>query len=192
MKVRKLKKKTVFQILALLVIFASAFYLAHIAQEDESIRAVVANYGYWGVFFLAFISGFNLLVPIPAIAFMPLYIVSGLHFFSTIIIVTLGMVAADSLAFALGRLGKHLALHLTQGESRILEQLEKWRLRYPSSPLLFVFLFAAFVPLPNELVLLPLGLLGYRFLIVLPLVMGGNLIFNYLYSTGLLQVFGSL
>lgn len=189
MRLGRLKRKTVFQLLALLAVFVLAFSLASVAKEEESLRLIVADYGYWGVFFLSLVSGFNLIVPIPAIAFMPLFLVSGLKFFSTILVITLGMVIADSVAYALGKLGHRVASQTVSKESGWLKKLEEWKMRYRQSPLVIVFLYASFVPLPNELILIPLGLLGYKFLPILFFLAGGNLVFNILYSSGLLKIF---
>lgn len=185
-------KKIFIQALILAIVIAGAFYLANLAENSSTIRDIISTYGYFGVFFLALVSGFNLFVPIPAIAFMPLYMVSGLHFLSTILIITLGMVVADSIAYVLGRFGHSVFKKLTDKENKILSKIGDWRARHRFLPLILIFLFAALIPLPNELLLVPIGILGYRFLPILPVLASGNLVFNLIYSSGILHIFESV
>ena len=56
-------------------------------------------------------------------------------------------------------------------------------------PLAALFVFICIVPLPNELLLIPLGLLGYRIVHVAPVIFIGNITFTLLYAKGLLELF---
>jgi len=175
----------------LLVAFIiAAFYLARIAQENEPVRMLVADYGYVGIFVTSVVSGFNLVVPIPAIAFLPLFLESGLSFALIILFISAGVTLADTVAYFIGRAGRHIMSHSV--EERVLVNLERVRARYHWAPITVLFLFAAFAPLPNEIVMVPLGLLGYRLLTVLPVAVAGNLVFNALYATGTIGLFNLL
>ena len=179
--------KITLQLLFLAGIVALALYLAKLATESEVLREIVASYGYIGIFVISVISGFNLFVPIPAISFLPLFIESGLSFWPTIFLITLGMSVADIIAFMLARAGRHIAAQ-SFGE-RAFATLYKLRDKHYKYPLVFLFFFAAVAPLPNEVILVPLAFMGYSFRHLLPVVFAGNLIFNILFAKGLLKIF---
>lgn len=174
---------------ALVLIFAVAliFYFSQFAKESEFVRNFVQSYGYFGVFVISIISGFNLAVPIPAVAFLPLFIEFGMDFWTTIILIAIGVTLADSLAYFVGRVGKEIVVH--SFEEKILIKLGNIRERYPRAPMFILFFFASLVPFPNEVLVVPLGFLGYRPLKVIPVVFVGNLAFNALYAAGLINIF---
>lgn len=182
--------KLLFKIAGLTALVALAFYFAGLAQNNESVRQAVTGYGYTGIFIVSLIGGFNLLVPIPVVAFMPLFLESGFNFWPAILTITLGMTLADSVSYVLGRLGHQIAHHWTK--EKFLEKLESFKGRYEITPVIIIFLFASFAPLPNEVLLVPFGFIGYRFLRILPVLVAGNFIFNILYSLGALGIFNAI
>jgi len=182
--------KIVLRIAGLIGVIVLAFYLAYLASENEVIQEMVASYGYTGIFFVAIISGFNLLVPIPAASLIPLFIESGFSFWPSILVISLGMTTADTIAFILARAGK---LIVTESfGKRIFERFSSLREKYYRSPLVFLLFWAAFAPLPNEILLVPAAFLGYSFKHVIPVVFVGNFIFNILFAKGLLNFFQAL
>lgn len=172
--------KLVLQGGALIAIIALAFWLASLTHENETIKTLVESYGYIGIFIVALISGVNVAVPIPAVAFLPLFLESGLSFWPTIGIIAAGVTIADFVAYFIGKAGRHIIPSPFQ---------EKLFTRYWWSPLVVLFLFAAFVPFPNEILLIPLGFLRYRAVLLFPVVLAGNLLFTILYATGLIELF---
>lgn len=174
---------------ALVFIIGAAFYLAHFAKSIEAVREAVYSYSYVGIFIISLISGFNLAVPVPSVAFMPLFLESGLHFWASIAFIVAGVTVADSTAYFIGKFGRHLA-HSTNGS--MIARLERIRERYKWGPIAALFVFVSFVPFSNEILLVPLGFLGYRFLQLLPVIIFGNFLFNMLYSTGAVELFGVL
>jgi membrane protein YqaA with SNARE-associated domain len=173
--------------LLLLGFIAVALYVAIAARESEAIRHFISQYGYGGIFFVALFSGFNLAVPIPAAAFMPLFLESGLAFWPTVILITIGVTVADLIAFFVGHFGRHAVMHTFQ--IRILSKLETFRERYQWLPFVILFLFAAFAPLPNEILLVPFGFLGYRARSIFFVTLSGNFVFNTLYALGFINIF---
>ena len=179
--------KFTFQGIALAIVVAGAFYLANFARESEAVQEVISTYGYFGVGVVALISGFNLAVPVPAVAFMPLFLESGFNFWISIFFLVAGVTVADFVAYYIGKLGRHITLYSRDGN--MLARLERIREQYRWGPLVALFLFISFVPFPNEILLIPLGFLGYTFYRLLPIVIVGNFLFNILYSTGAVGLF---
>ncbi len=179
--------KLIFQGIALIAVIGIAFYFADLARGSENIREVVLGYGYIGIFIISLISGFNFVAPIPAISFLPLFLESGLNFSTTIIIISLGMTAADSIAYLLGNLGKKMVGGKTARKME--ESIKKIHEKYTWAPLVLLFVFASIAPLPNEVLLVPFAFLNYKLRYIVPVVFGGNVVFNILYSQGILNLF---
>ena len=182
--------KIILQGAVLVAIVAFAFYLAGVASDNALIQEIVSGYGYVGIFIIALISGFNLLVPIPAVAFLPLFLESGLLFWPAIMFITLGVTCADVLSYTLARAGKKIVSQ-SFGE-KIFNKFHELGSRYPRSPLALLLLYACVVPLPNELILVPLVLFGYSLKRIIPIILFGNLIHQLLYAKGVLGIFNIL
>lgn len=172
----------------LAVVVALIFSFARVVQENESIRNLINSYGYVGVFVISLISGFNLVVPIPAASFLPVFLEAGLKYPVTILLITLGMTMADSIAYFVGGVGKDVLSQSPAAERRV-ARLIKIRDQHSWIPLAFLFIFASIAPVPNEVLLVPFAFLGYRYLYIIPIVFAGNLIFNVLYSAGVINLF---
>lgn len=183
-------RKSIFHALLLAATAALIFYAAYWAKENDAFSRIVAEYGYKGIFFVALISGFNLAVPVPAVAFLPLFLEAGLSFWPTVIIIVLGITSADLIAYFIGKVGNQIAS--SAFESKILAKLTRARDRYRWMPIAALCIFASLAPLPNEILLVPLGFLGYRFLHIFPAVLVGNFVFNAIYATGAVSLFGAL
>lgn len=157
--------------------------------DNKQVIEIVERYGYAGIFVIAIVSGFNLIVPIPAISFLPLYVASGLSLFLVFLTIAVGVTIADTVAYYIGHFGRIAA----SGEiARIIQRLIKWREKNHALPYIILFLFATFAPLPNEVLLIPMGLLGYRLAYVLPIVFTGNLLFNSFSGYGLFNILGRI
>lgn len=173
---------------AFLVAFiAFALYFARFVQENEILQEIVHQYGYGGVFLLAFVSGFNVAVPLPAVAFMPFFLQAELSFWSLIFFIVLGATIADLTAYFVGRVGRQALVHAVDGS--IVSRLGRIRERHFWWPIGLLFLFSAFMPFPNEIMLAPLGFLGYHFFRILPALLAGNVLFNTIYAFGFMNAF---
>ncbi|TSC67720.1 MAG: Uncharacterized protein G01um101472_329 [Parcubacteria group bacterium Gr01-1014_72] len=177
----------ILRLIALIVVVAGAVWLGQFAGEHEVLRELVAEFGYVGVFVIAVISGFNLAVPVPAAAFVPLMLAGGLSLPIVIAVIVFGVTLSDYLAYAVGKGGRHLVL--TASEKALSHELVSLHRHHPRMVLFLLFLFAAVAPVPNEIAVIPLALVGYRFgEIVFPLLLG-NAVFNVGFTIFLLELF---
>lgn len=174
--------------MGLAVVLSVAYWLARLAHDSETVRMTVASYSYVGVFTVSFISGLNLVVPLPAVAFLPVFIEAGLDYIWVAVVMSAGMTIADAVAYGFGSLGRK-AYVVAKGNGRAIRRIEGFRKRHKHGPLLALFAFASFAPLPNEVMVIPMGVLGYRLRHILPIVFIGNIIFNTLYAAGIIKVF---
>ena len=70
-------------------------------------------------------------------------------------------------------------------------KIKEWRKKYPKMPLGVLFIYTLIVPAPNELIVIPLALAGYRLTHILPILLVGNFIFNTVLALGLITIFDS-
>ena len=166
-----------------------AFLAARGASGSEAVLGLVADYGYAGVFLAAIISGINLVVPVPIVSFMPLFLEAGLDFWLTVAFISAGMTVGDTVGYFLGWFGRDIP---SPGLRRIVERLTSYRERHYWLPLSILFIFASAAPFPNEVLVLPLALMGYRLIALLPFMLAGNFIFNTWAAAGLTGIFERL
>ena len=174
----KESRKAVIKIVVVAALLAVSFFAAVKLQTNPDLASAIIRFGYVGVFFISVVSGFNLIVPIPAVAFLPALLGAGMDPYILVVVITLGMTVADSGAYFIGQAARTFTL--SKHQSRIKDRIERIRRRYPRLPLFLLAVYASFVPLPNELFVVPLALLGYRPVPVILAVLIGNTIFNIL------------
>lgn len=143
--------------------------------------------GLFGLFGLSILSGFNVIVPIPIAALYPSFEALGYSAPVIIGVIATGMTLGDSIGYVLGMLGRSIVP--TKGK------IQQYVLRYTHRPVLLSFLVLVYgmvIPLPNELIVIPLAALGVRwYLILIPLLIG-NIFFTTLLAfgaTGITQLF---
>ncbi len=177
----------ILRLLALLSTLAFALWLGSIAHENEAVQELLLSGGYLGILLFSIINGFNVFVPVVTASFIPALTTAGLNVYVSLFLVSLGMTIADCTAYFLARVGHGNLSRLNVRVTRSIEFAEK---RSHSLPLWILGFWALFVPLPSEVVLIPLGLLGYPPRLVLPIVIIGNIVFNTIVVFGLIGFFG--
>ena len=179
------KKYTVFA-LFFVAVTTFALWLSIFVSESEVAQELVAKYGYLGIFVMGTVSGFNLAFPVPAVAFVPVFTASGLSAVPAVILMALGMTLGDLAGYFIGRAGHEVLLKNHNSDNGI---LGKFREKLRRAPLLLLFLYIAFVPFPNEILVIPMGFIGYRLKHIFPVILAGNMIFNTLASLAFLGIF---
>ena len=177
----------IFKLIGIAFIFVLAFWLARTAQDSSIIADIVLQYGYVGIFIISVISGINVIVPIPAVSFVPLFLEVGFGFWTMIATMVAGLTVADLLGYAIGRSGRELAS--SWNHKKIFRRLDSMKSKHYFVPIIALFFFASLVPFPNEVLVIPLGFLGYRFIhVFIPLFLG-NIIFTIFTSFGVINLF---
>lgn len=172
---------------AVLVVVGFAVWANLQAPEMEAAREAVAAAGYGGLLAASVVSGFNLVAPIPIVAFYPFLMESGFSPVPTLALIALGMTTGDFLGYLVGDASRELARGRLRG---FRARVEKVHGRHPLLPLGLLFLYAAFAPVPNELLVIPLAFMGYRLAGVMAAVLLGNAIFNTWMAIGVSWLFG--
>ncbi|NEN93346.1 MAG: hypothetical protein F6K48_32480, partial [Okeania sp. SIO3H1] len=129
--------------------------------------------------------GLNAIVPIPAATLTPVFLAAGLAPLGIILALVVGTVIADALGFLLGRSTKELVEEhyprLTQYLTRLTTANRVWLF-------LFIVGYAAFVPFPNEAMLIPLAFSGIKFRYVLTPLLLGNLLHQLILVYGITEL----
>lgn len=178
----------VIKITSLLVFFTFAIYLGLETPNNETLRDTITRFGYVGIFVASVVSGFNIVVPIPIIAFAPAFVSGGLNFFLVILVISFGLTVGDLIGFLIGDIGKDISRG-REKNIKLIQILKTLKERYRFSPYLLMFLYAAFVPLPNEVLVIPFAFLGYKLKYLFPAFLLGNIIFNLLFGYAGVTVF---
>lgn len=177
----------ILKLIGIAFILVLAFWFVRLAENSSFIRDIVFDYGYIGIFIVSIISGFNIIVPVPAVSFVPLFLEVGLSFWTIIFVMVAGLTVADLLGYAIGRSGRELAS--SWNHKKIFRRLDRMKSKHYFAPIVALFFYASLAPFPNEVMVIPLGFLGYRLShIFIPLLLG-NIIFTILASFGVINLF---
>ena len=174
------------QLTAVVALLALIVWANVYASEHDLVREAARGLGYPGIFAAAAISGFNLVVPVPVIAFFPFFMEVGLDPVMTVVVIAIGMTAGDLVGYLVGRAARDMVRPKDGG---VIRRLESLRERHPYLPLAAMFLYASFAPIPNEVLVLPLAFLRYPVGGILVAVLAGNMIFNGLIALGVFHFF---
>ena len=154
-------------------LFGPALWAAQGLTTNESLRETVASFGYLGVLLTGIVSGLNTIVPVPGATFSPLFTAAGLTIPLIIFFLALGTLIADFISYLLGRASREL---LSERYPKIVTYFTRLRTNHKRLLFPMVTLYAAFVPFPNEAILIPLAFTGIRFVhLLLPLIIGNIL-----------------
>ncbi len=177
-------------VVKLIVIVALVGFMVWVnlrAGDMEAARAGAAAAGYPGLLLASVVSGFNVVWPVPVAVFYPFFIESGFEPVPTLATIALGMTGGDLLGYLVGNATRDLGHHRLAGFRARAEALHA---RHRFLPLGLLFLYAGFVPLPNELLVIPMAYMRYPLPAVMAAVLCGNLIFNTTVAFGVAWIFG--
>ena len=182
-------RRIALQLAGLVVVVALVTWANLYAAEHDVVREMARRFGYPGIFLAAAVSGFNLVVPIPVITFFPFFMEVGFDRVITVAVIAVGMTTGDLVGYVLGRTTRDVFAPKISGT---MARLERLRERHRVLPFVVMFLYAAFAPIPNEILVIPLAFLRYPLALIFTAVLAGNLIFNALVAFGVLQVFEAI
>ena len=173
------------KVLAVAALAAFAVWVNVSAAQIAGVREAAAAAGYWGLFGVSVVSGFNLVAPVPVALFYPFLIETGFAPLPTLLTIAAGMTGGDFLGYMVGNAARDALGHRLR---RVRARLEVWlnalRVRHRLLPYGILFLYAAFAPIPNELVVIPMAFMRCSLAGVMTAVLLGNVIFNSLMASG--------
>lgn len=173
-------------LLLFLLITWTTFVTAGKLGESEAVQSALSAYGYLTVLGIALVAGLNAIVPIPAATFVPLFTEAGLYLPLIITMLIVGTTAADFIGYALGRLSRD---YVRNKYPRMLRWLKKIHDQHAHLILPFIIAYAAIIPLPNEIILIPLAIIGYKTRLLLVALLVGNTVNQTALAYGYENVF---
>lgn len=183
---RKNWNRLLFTSVLLLLTITAVFHLAQFIIADATAQNLVQNFGYWGVLLVSYIAGLNALVPVPAGSFVPIFVAGGLAMPLIITMLVIGTFLADMTAYLLGVLGRKIA---TNKYPKLIHYSSILKEKNNFYVVLGVFLYASFSPLPNELILVPLALMGTPIWLLVPPLIVGTIIYQGAFALGITGLF---
>ncbi len=159
-----------FFVILILVVVALAFWLTQFVTNDTYSQKLIQEFGYLGVLIISFIAGLNLFIPVPAATFVPVFTAGGMNLFTIITLLVTGTMLANLLSYGIGRYGSGITkTHYPKIQEKLLTLYHNQKKYAPY----LIFGFTALMPLPDEVFLIPLGIIGIQFRsIIVPLLLG--------------------
>jgi membrane protein YqaA with SNARE-associated domain len=160
----------------LIVVFAILTVWFASIEPEGAFKEFVVRYGYLGFLGVAFLGGLNFAVPSLHLAFIVPLLNVGLELWLLVILAAIGTTLADGVGYGLGRSGEKAFSAL----SRLRSWGKRFVARYPRLAPIILVGWASFVPMPNEIFVIPAGVIRYGFWRTIFLIFAGNVIFNLL------------
>ena len=176
-------------IAVLVVVIITALFAAQYIENSATAQVFVSNLGYVGVTIIAVVAGLNVILPIPAFTLTPIFTAAGLGMTGIILALALGTLIADILGFLFGNWSRE---HIYKHYPKVIGFLEKIYIKKPHLIVPVIFLYAAFMPFPNEVLVIPLALLKVRLQVLIVPLFLGNIIHQAIYAYGMQGIFGWL
>lgn len=173
-------------LLLFLLLVSLALFAASYLEEHPTLQTAIAHFGYPGIIAIATIAGLNVIVPVPAASLVPVFTTAGLYLPFIILSLTIGTVIADFIGYRFGRWSSSY-VHSTYPER--IRKLKRIHTTHKFWIVPITFLYAAFIPFPNEALILPLAIIGVRFRIMLIPLLAGNLLNQTIYAIGIQNIF---
>lgn len=168
------KKKRALNLFGFLSIIGMALFFSYLltkyVDQTESAQILIQEFGPLSILIISFISGLNALLPVPAASFVPIFTTAGIPLPIVIILLISGTLAADLVAFAVGVYGRKITkTHYPEMQKKLVKLYSDKKEWVP----FIIFGFTAFIPFPNEVYLIPLGIIGVKLKqIIIPLLLG--------------------
>jgi membrane protein YqaA with SNARE-associated domain len=155
---------------AVTILIIGALFFANYVSNNTGAQAIVYKFGYIGVFVVSFISGVNVIIPIPPATFVPIFTAAGLLLPLIVTALVLGTLFADLAGYIIGILSKKFVAYHYPKTNHFFKELKN---KHEKLLLPFVFFYTAFIPLPNEAFIIPLAMMGVRIRnFIIPLILG--------------------
>jgi membrane protein YqaA with SNARE-associated domain len=182
-------RKHIINSVLFLIIFAVALYAAFQAAgyvaASPATQTFLVQFGYLGLYVISIFTGLGIL-PLPAATFTPILTAADLSLIGIIIALTLGTTTADILSFGFGHWSK---AYVTEHYPKMYERVKHLYGRRRKLVIPFACFYLAFVPFPNEIILIPLAVLGMPLRQLLIPIIVGNVVNQTIMTFGISSLF---
>lgn len=182
---KHVQKKIIVVIFAFIVmsISVASFFI----DSDAFIAMIGINNAYLILFTVSATAGVSILTAAGFYTFFVSFIQLQVDPVIAAVIAGIGLSVGDMIIFTLARLVKRSSrriemLEMYQKICHFIEKLPTW------SVYLFVFLYGAIIPIPNDILMAALGALRYKTVPIIIAIAAGNIILMLLITKGVISV----
>lgn len=165
--------------IVIFILIAWGIFL-YLVGPETIIQTLGVRNSYLAAFLIALIGGTSVFTTASFYATLAALAIGGLNIFILSFISAVGVALGDSFFFFLGSRGRNLSSPSFKNK---LDKFSKWLYRLPGwlTPF-FVFIYTGLIPLPNDILMVSLGLGKYKFKKIIPFVFLGDFVFMFLIS----------
>jgi len=161
---------------AFIAIFVGWTFMIYKIPPTDIVHSLGVDNSYFLVFALAFLGGTSILFPFPYYLVVFTLAAGELNPIYLAILAGTGVMIGDSTSYFVGYTGREI---LSPAFSKKFSKIYNWVLKKPKGLLpIFLYFYSFLVPLPNDLVVIPLGLARYPYLKAIIPLWAGNISFN--------------
>lgn len=152
-----------------------------IPSARQTLLDLAGKYGYAGIFLVSFLGGISFFIPLPyPILIIPL-VEAGLNPWLLALGAGIGATLGDGISYYLGRTAADAYPEKLKGFKHAAANIYN---RYPWFAPLILFAWAALIPFPNEVFVVPFGITRYGIWKTLAIAVAGNMTFVFLIAKG--------
>jgi len=181
-------KKNIIKAVVGLSVLVGILILQREFADNAYVQEVAMSTGYLGVVIFTVFNSFNYFVPIVTPSLVPTWAGADLNPVVVTMLIILVITMTDLAFYSLGRFSRRLTESIKA--QKYIVRMRALRDRNWYLPLGFFAVWLLVVPLPNELIAIPLGILGYKLLPVASIALIGNAIFNGVIAYNALKLVG--
>lgn len=170
----------IFLSLVLILFFISIIYLT----PDKIVDFVGDENVFIILFVSAFIGGTSILIPFPHYLFTISFGAAGINPLLLGLSAASGTILGDSISYLMGKLGSKIFIKEKKREKFFTKILSYLNNKHPVVLPVALFVYASIAPLPDDLIMIPAGIINYPYRkLVIPIFLG-KIIFNTVLALG--------
>lgn len=171
---KNIKNKIFF--VSILIFFVFWTFFIYKFSPEKIIEMVGLNNSYLVVLFVSFLGGVSIIFPLPYYLFVMTFAAGGSNPFILGIFAGVGLTLGDSTSYLFGFHGGEI---IPQKYQKNFEKILKKFISYPKYlRALLIFIWGSIVPLPSDILTIPMGILKYPYKkLIIPLGLG-HIVFN--------------
>jgi membrane protein YqaA with SNARE-associated domain len=170
------KTKRIAITLSVISIFILWSFMLYYFSPDKIVEIIGINNSYVLLLIFGFLGGTSIFFPFPYYLFVLTFSGGGLNPFLIGFLTGTGVMLGDCTSYFVGYIGREIA---PKGLLSVFKRVYEWGLKKPKWILpSLLYLYTAIFPLPNDFILVPLGMTRYPFLRVIIPMWLGSITFN--------------
>jgi membrane protein YqaA with SNARE-associated domain len=180
----KIKKVLIYILISALLLWSVALFFVDV---EVFIQTIGIENAYLSLFLVAAVTGTSFLTSASFYAIFLSYAATGvLDPYIMGIVGGLGMSIGDSLFFFIARKSANI---MQIENNKFYMKIYNFVARLPHAGVyIFTFMYAAFAPIPNDILMITLGILKFKYSRIIPIIIAGNITLLTLIALGIFHI----